>query len=106
MHLAGSILKIVACVIDIMLINGYEIDFLTMAGFIFMLGIAMVAAPVVPGGAIIAAIGIISGMLGFIAVDYALMIALYISIVIFVTGCNVIRDGALPIILVSIILYS
>lgn len=98
-HLAGSILKIVACVIAIMLLNGYEIDFLTMAGFIFMLGIAMVAAPGVPGGAIMAAIGIIAGMLGFNAEDQALMIALYIAMDSFGTACNVTGDGALTIII-------
>lgn|SRR5690554_531622 len=99
MHLAGSILKIVACVIAIMLLNGYEIDFLTMAGFIFMLGIAMVAAPGVPGGAIMAAIGIIASMLGFGAEDQALMIALYIAMDSFGTACNVTGDGALTIII-------
>jgi len=99
MHLAGSILKIVACVIAIMLINGYEIEFLTMAGFIFMLGIAMVAAPGVPGGAIMAAIGIIAGMLGFGTEDQALMIALYIAMDSFGTACNVTGDGALTIII-------
>lgn len=98
-HLAGSILKIVACVIAIMLLNGYEIDFLTMAGFIFMLGIAMVAAPGVPGGAIMAAIGIIAGMLGFNAEDQALMIALYIAMDSFGTACNVTGDGALTVII-------
>jgi len=98
-HLAGSILKIVACVIAIMLLNGYEIDFLTMAGFIFMLGIAMVAAPGVPGGAMMAAIGIIAGMLGFNAEDQALMIALYIAMYSFGTACNVTGDGALTIII-------
>lgn len=98
-HLAGSILKIVACVIAIMLLNGYEIDFLTMAGFIFMLGIAMVAAPGVPGGAIMAAIGIIAGMLAFNAEDQALMIALYIAMDSFGTACNVTGDGALTVII-------
>lgn len=98
-HLAGSILKIVACVIAIMLLNGYEINFLTMTGFIFMLGIAMVAAPGVPGGAIMAAIGIIASMLGFGAEDQALMIALYIAMDSFGTACNVTGDGALTIII-------
>lgn len=98
-HLAGSILKIVACVIAIMLLQGYPIDFLTMAGFISMLGIAMIAAPGVPGGAIMAAIGIIAGMLGFNTEDQALMIALYIAMDSFGTACNVTGDGALTIII-------
>lgn len=98
-HLAGSILKIVACVVAIMLLQGYDIDFLTMAGFIAMLGVAMVAAPGVPGGAIMAAIGIIASALGFNPEDQALMIALYIAMDSFGTACNVTGDGALTIII-------
>ncbi len=98
-HLAGSILKIVACVVAIMLLQGYDIDFLTMAGFIAMLGVAMVAAPGVPGGAIMAAIGIIASVLGFNPEDQALMIALYIAMDSFGTACNVTGDGALTIII-------
>lgn len=101
-HLAGSILKIVACVIAIMLIQGYEVEFMTMAGFIMMLGIAMVAAPGVPGGAIMAAIGLIAGMLGFSSEEQALMIALYIAMDSFGTACNVTGDGALSLIIESI----
>lgn len=97
-HLAGSILKIVACVVAIMLLQGYPIDFLNMAGFIFMLGVAMIAAPGVPGGAIMAAIGIIAGMLNFNAEDQALMIALYIAMDSFGTACNVTGDGAITVI--------
>jgi len=98
-HLAGSILKIVACVVAIIIWKAYDIDFMTMAGFILMLGVAMIAAPGVPGGAIMAAIGIISSMLGFNAEDQALMIALYIAMDSFGTACNVTGDGALTIIL-------
>ena len=49
------------------------------AGFIFMLGIVMVAAPGVPGGAIMAATGVLSSMLGFNESAIALMIATYIA---------------------------
>lgn len=101
-HLGGSILKIVACVIAIMLIQGHDIEFMNMAGFIMMLGIAMVAAPGVPGGAIMAAIGLIAGMLGFSSEEQALMIALYIAMDSFGTACNVTGDGALSLIIESI----
>lgn len=97
-HLAGSTLKIVACVIALMLIQGQPIDFLQMTGFIFMLGIAMVAAPGVPGGAIMAAIGIIGSMLGFDTANQSLMIALYIAMDSFGTACNVMGDGAIAVI--------
>lgn len=101
-HLAGSTLKIVACVVALMLMQGMPIDLLQMIGFICMLGVAMIAAPGVPGGAIMAAIGIIASMLGFDAQNQALMIALYIAMDSFGTACNVTGDGAIAIVLDSI----
>jgi len=98
-HLSGSTMKIVACAIALMLIQGITIDLLNFIGFIFMLGIAMVAAPGVPGGAIMAAIGIIGTMLGFDAKSQALMISLYIAMDSFGTACNVTGDGAIAMIL-------
>lgn len=97
-HLAGSTLKIVACVIALMLMQGIPIEFGHMAGFICMLGVTMVAAPGVPGGAIMAAIGIIASMLGFNAENQALMISLYIAMDSFGTACNVTGDGAIAIV--------
>lgn len=101
-HLAGSTLKIVACVIALMLMQGMSIEFMPMVGFIAMLGVTMIAAPGVPGGAIMAAIGIISSMLGFDAENQALMISLYIAMDSFGTACNVTGDGAIAIVLNSI----
>ncbi|MGO3108642.1 MAG: dicarboxylate/amino acid:cation symporter [Sphingobacterium sp.] len=101
-HLAGSMLKIVSCVVALMLMQGMPIDFFVMTGFICMLGITMIAAPGVPGGAIMAAIGIIASMLGFDAQNQALMISLYIAMDAFGTACNVTGDGAIAIILNSI----
>lgn len=98
-HLAGSTLKIVSCLVALMLLQGMPIDFFQMAGFICMLGVTMVAAPGVPGGAIMAAIGIISSMLGFSLEDQALMISLYIAMDSFGTACNVTGDGAIAVIL-------
>ena len=96
-HLSGSMLKIVCCCIALMLIQGMEIDFVQFLGFMMMLGIAMVAAPGVPGGAIMAAIGIIASMLGFNAENQALMIALYIAMDSFGTAGNVTGDGAIAV---------
>jgi len=101
-HLAGSTLKIVACVLALMMMQGLQIDLLQMVGFICMLGVTMIAAPGVPGGAIMAAIGIISSMLGFDAENQALMIALYIAMDSFGTACNVTGDGAIAIVLDAI----
>ena len=74
-------------------------DFQLFAGFIFMLGITMVAAPGVPGGAIMAALGILNSMLGFDDSAQALMIALYIAMDSFGTACNVTGDGAIALIM-------
>lgn len=101
-HLAGSMLKIVSCVVAIMLMQGMPINFIHMVGFICMLGVTMVAAPGVPGGAIMAAIGIIASMLGFSLEDQALMISLYIAMDSFGTACNVMGDGAIAPILETI----
>ena len=96
-HLAGSTLKITACAMAIMLLNGSMAGFGEMAGFIMMLGIMMVAAPGVPGGAIMAALGVLQSMLGFDETLQALMIALYIAMDSFGTACNVTGDGAITV---------
>lgn len=98
-HLSGSTLKIVACALALMMMQGMPIDFPLFAGFIFMLGITMIAAPGVPGGAIMAALGILQSMLGFDESAQALMIALYIAMDSFGTACNVTGDGAIALII-------
>ena len=93
-HLSGSTLKIVACALAIMILSNMQYDALTMAGFICMLGITMVAAPGVPGGAIMASLGILETMLGFDQTALGLMIALYIAMDSFGTATNVTGDCA------------
>lgn len=97
-HLSGSTMKIVACSMAIMLMSGGELLFGQYAGFIMMLGIAMVAAPGVPGGAIMAALGLLQSMLGFDETAQGLMIALYIAMDSFGTATNVTGDGAIAVI--------
>lgn len=97
-HLSGSTLKIVACSVAIMLMQGIYFDPLMMIGFVMMLGVTMVAAPGVPGGAIMAAIGLLGSHLWFDQTAIALMIALYISMDSFGTACNVTGDGAIAVI--------
>lgn len=98
-HLSGSTMKIVACAMAIMLMSGLEVHFAQFAGFIMMLGIAMVAAPGVPGGAIMAALGLLQSMLGFDETAQGLMIALYIAMDSFGTATNVTGDGAIAVII-------
>ena len=98
-HMSCSILKIVACAFAISLSMGLDISFGTYMGFILMLGITMIAAPGVPGGAIMAALGLLASMLGFDTNMQGLMIALYIAMDSFGTAGNVTGDGAIALII-------
>lgn len=98
-HMSGSTLKIVACALALMIMKDMPYDFGMFAGFILMLGITMVAAPGVPGGAIMASLGLLQSMLGFDQECQALMIALYIAMDSFGTACNVTGDGAIAVII-------
>ena len=98
-HMSGSTLKIVACALALMITQGMPYDFGMFLGFILMLGITMVAAPGVPGGAIMASLGLLHSMLGFNEEAQALMIALYIAMDSFGTACNVTGDGAIALIM-------
>ncbi|WP_277033228.1 dicarboxylate/amino acid:cation symporter [Propionimicrobium lymphophilum] len=97
-HLAGSTVKITSFAIAVIMLSGGMISPHLMVGFILMLGITMVAAPGVPGGAIMTAAGLLASMLGFNEAQVGLMIATYIAIDSFGTATNVTGDGALSII--------
>ena len=97
-HMSGSAMKITACALTICLLEGLPHSFPLFLHFILMLGIVMVAAPGVPGGAIMAALAPLSSILGFSAEAQALMIALYIAMDSFGTACNVTGDGAIALI--------
>ncbi|MCZ2260475.1 dicarboxylate/amino acid:cation symporter [Sporosarcina sp. G11-34] len=97
-HLSGSTITLVSCSIGVMIMNGVPVEFSSYLPFIFMLGVTMIAAPGVPGGAVMAAVGLLSTMLGFSEAMVALMIALYMAQDSFGTATNVTGDGALAII--------
>jgi len=101
-HLAGSMLKIVSCAFAIMWMLNMPAGLDLFTGFIFMLGITMVAAPGVPGGAIMAAVGVLQSMLGFDQNATGLMIALYIAMDSFGTAANVTGDGAIALVVSKI----
>ena len=98
-HLSGSTLKITSCAIALMLLIGKEVEFGNLFGFILMLGVTMIAAPGVPGGAIMAALGVLNSMLGFDSQQQAMMITLYIAMDSFGTACNVTGDGAIALLI-------
>lgn len=98
-HMSCSILKIVACAYAVSLSVGLPLDFQTYAGFILILGITMIAAPGVPGGAIMAALGLLASMLGIDGNLQGLILALYIAMDSFGTAGNVTGDGAISLII-------
>ncbi|WP_410208772.1 dicarboxylate/amino acid:cation symporter [Fusobacterium sp.] len=97
-HLSGSTITLTSCSLALMTIYGMPHNFTLMFGFILMLGITMVAAPGVPGGAVMAALGLLGSMLNFSPELQSLMIALYLTQDSFGTACNVTGDGAIAII--------
>lgn len=94
-HITGSTVTITSVASAIMYINGASLSVSTMLPFIFMLGISMIAAPSVPGGGVMAAVGLFQSMLGFNEAMISLAIALYIAQDSFGTAANVTGDGAI-----------
>lgn len=105
-HLSGSTITLVCCSMANMMLNGMSVGFAKMLPFILMLGITMVAAPGVPGGAVMAALGILESMLGFSPAMLSLMIALYVAQDSFGTATNVTGDAAIAIIVNKISGYK
>lgn len=97
-HLSGSMMKITACALAVSMISGHPTPMGTFAGFILLLSVTMIAAPGVPGGAIMAAVGLLESMLGFDDTLTGLMIATYIAMDSFGTATNVTGDGAVAVI--------
>ncbi|WP_170006354.1 dicarboxylate/amino acid:cation symporter [Bacillus fonticola] len=94
-HLSGSTITIVSCAVAVMMIQGETATFGALFPFILMLGVTMIAAPGVPGGGVMASLGLLESMLGFNATMISLMIALYLAQDSFGTACNVAGDGAI-----------
>lgn len=94
-HLSGSTITIVSCSLAVLFLQGDTGAFADYLPFILMLGVTMVAAPGIPGGAVMAAIGLLESMLGFSPTLVSLMIALYLAQDSFGTATNVTGDGAI-----------
>lgn len=102
-HLAGDTITLVLTSMAVMYMNGQNPTFGTILPFILMLGVTMVAAPGVPGGGVMAALGLLESMLGFGAVEKPIMIALHAAQDSFGTAANVTGDGAIAILVDSIL---
>lgn len=96
-HLAGSMITITCCSMTLLLMYDMPHPFSMMLGFIMMLGIAMVAAPGAPGGAIMSALPFLP-MVGIVSDSMQqLMISLYITQDSFGTAANVSGDNAIAV---------
>ncbi|WP_244834179.1 dicarboxylate/amino acid:cation symporter [Clostridium sp. BJN0001] len=98
-HLAGDTITLVLASMGVMLLRGDNPTFAVIMPFIFMLGITMVAAPGVPGGGVMAALGLLESMLGFGDIEKPIMIALHSAQDSFGTATNITGDGALALII-------
>ncbi|MCI6153208.1 dicarboxylate/amino acid:cation symporter [Fusobacterium perfoetens] len=99
-HLCGSVLTEVFFVMTVSkILYGSIPSFGTMLLFVVLLGVFAVGAPGVPGGTVMASIGIIISVLGFDDTGVALMLTVFALQDSFGTACNVTGDGALTMIL-------
>lgn len=99
-HLCGSVLTEVFFVMTVsQILYGKVPSVGTMILFCALLGIFAIGAPGVPGGTVMASLGLITGVLGFDATGTALMLTIFALQDSFGTACNVTGDGALTMIL-------
>ncbi|WP_311655614.1 dicarboxylate/amino acid:cation symporter [Rothia mucilaginosa] len=94
-HLSGSMITITSCAVAVLFMTGKGPDFGSLAPMVLVLGVMMVAAPGVPGGGVMTAIGLLQSMLGFDASMIALMIALYLAQDSLGTATNVTGDATI-----------
>ena len=99
-HLCGSVLtEVFFCMTISKILYGSIPSAGTMILFCLLLGIFAIGAPGVPGGTVMASLGIITGVLGFNETGTALMLTIFALQDSFGTACNVTGDGALTLIL-------
>ena len=99
-HLCGSVLTEVFFVMTVsQILYGYIPSAASMVLFCVLLGVFAIGAPGVPGGTVVASLGLITGVLGFTDTGTALMLTIFALQDSFGTACNVTGDGALTMIL-------
>ena len=98
-HLCGSILTEVFFVLTVsQILYGSMPDFTTMLVFIILLGFFAIGAPGVPGGTVLASLGLIIAILGFDEAGTALLLTIFALQDSFGTACNVTGDGAIAVV--------
>lgn len=102
-HLCGSVLTEVFFVMTVsQVLYGTLPSVTNMITFIILLGIFAIGAPGVPGGTVMASLGLITGVLGFDASGVALMLTIFALQDSFGTACNIVGDGAIALMLTGI----
>lgn len=101
-HITGSTVTVTMVASAIMYIHGAPLIASVLLPFVFMLGLSMIAAPSVPGGGVMAAIGLFQSLLGFSGEMISLAIALYVAQDSFGTATNVTGDGAIALIIQTV----
>lgn len=99
-HLCGSVLtEVFFCMTISKMLYGQLPDLGTMILFCVLLAVFAIGAPGVPGGTVVASLGLITGVLGFDGTGTGLMLAIFALQDSFGTACNVTGDGALTLML-------
>lgn len=102
-HLCGSVLTEVFFVMTVSQILYGELPLLIdMVVFVVLLGVFAIGAPGVPGGTVMASLGLITGVLGFDETGIALMLTIFALQDSFGTACNIVGDGAIALILTGL----
>lgn len=102
-HLCGSVLTETFFVMTVsQILYGAMPKIPTMILFILLLGIFAIAAPGVPGGTVVASLGLITSVLGFNDTGTALMLSIFALQDSFGTACNITGDGAIALIVTGI----
>lgn len=98
-HLSGASVRTIAIAIATMLMYQVPYTMPQIIGFILIFSITVLAAPGIPGGVIMAAVGMIESMLGFSPEMIAIMVTLCLALDSIGTAVNVCGDGALMMII-------
>ncbi|MGN1360925.1 MAG: dicarboxylate/amino acid:cation symporter [Eggerthellaceae bacterium] len=99
-HLCGSVLtEVFFCMTISQMLYGAMPELPVMILFCLLLGIFAIGAPGVPGGTVMASLGLVTGVLGFDATGTALILTIFALQDSFGTACNVTGDGALTLFL-------
>lgn len=102
-HLCGSVLTEVFFVMTVsQILTGSLPNTSNMIVFIALLGIFAIAAPGVPGGTVVASLGLIISVLGFNDTGTALMLSIFALQDSFGTACNITGDGAIALMVTGI----